>query len=75
MTRSKKGETAILYGANESNIFQVGRVAGGHVLVKAKYPLTRLDPATARELAQLLIKVANKVDAGDLPLAPGKDAG
>lgn len=75
MTRSKKGEPAILFGANESDIFQVGRVDGGYVLVRSKYPLTRLDPATARELAQLLIKAADQINAGDLPLAPGKDAG
>lgn len=69
-----QGQPAILYGDNERNIFQVGRV-DNHVLVQSKYPLTRIDPAGARELAQLLIKAAERVEAGDFPLAPGKDGG
>lgn len=70
-----KIEPVLMIGDNQQNIVQVGRMAGGKVVLATKYPTIAFAPAEAKGLAQLLIKAAERIERGDVPLNGRGSAG
>lgn len=64
-----KKEEIVLIGDDETNVINVGRSSDGRVMITCRYPRILTSPAQARELAKLLIKAADRIERGDVPLA------
>lgn len=66
---------ATMMGADPSFLFQIGRTSRGEVAIISKYPSSALTPQGAKEFAAKLVRAAERIERGEVPMKEGKEGG
>lgn len=66
---------ATMMGADPSFLFQIGRTDHGEVAIVSKFPVAALTPKGAKEFAAKLVKAAERIERGEVPMKEGREGG